>query len=91
MALFKPVVQEDGVTTNYHRIVYVQITTNRQNSIAVKSYTSPEARSGEKTGTIAEPYSKNITYETDYNPEMTTGEAYAYVKSLPEFEGAENI
>lgn len=90
MALYKPVMQNDGVTTSYHRILFLQITTNRQNSIVVKSYTGPKARSGEKNAIIAEPYSKSITYETDYDPQMTIESAYGYLKTLPEFEGATN-
>ena len=34
MALYKEVRQSDGVTTTYHRVLSVTMTTNRQNSIA---------------------------------------------------------
>ena len=90
MALCKPVKQEDGVTTNYHRILYVQMTTKRQNSIAVLSYVDSEARESEKAA-IIQPYSKSITYETEYDPNMTIESAYGYLKTLPEFEGAEDV
>ena len=91
MALYKPVKQDDGVITNYHRILYSQITTNKQNSIAVISYIDNEARDNEKENVIAKPYSKAITYEIDYDENMTIKSAYNYLKTLSEFEGATDI
>lgn len=91
MALYKEIRQNDGVTTNYHRILYVQITTNRQNSIAVVSYVDNTARSDEQSNVLAQPYKKAITYETDYCENMTITTAYEYLKTLPEFEGATDI
>ena len=91
MALYKPIKQDDGVITNYHRILYSQITTNKQNSIAVISYIDNEARDNEKENVIAKPYSKAITYEIDYDENMTIENAYNYLKTLPEFEGATDI
>ena len=91
MALYKPIKQDDGVTTNYHRILYCQITTNQQNSIAVISYINNESRNDEKENIIAKPYSKAITYETEYDETMTIEKAYEYLKTLPEFEGATDI
>lgn len=91
MALYKPIKQDDGVITNYHRILYSQITTNKQNSIAVISYIDNEARDNEKENIIAKPYSKAITYETEYDETMTIEKAYNYLKTLPEFEGATDI
>ena len=77
--------------TSYHRILFCQITTNRQNSIAVLSYVDDTARENEKDGTIVQPYEKSITYETLYDPTMTIEDAYKYLKSLPEFEGATDV
>lgn len=91
MALYKPVKQSDGVTTNYHRVLFVQITTNRQNSIVVLSYVDDESRSNERTDSFSTPYKQTTTYETDYNPNMTIETAYEYLKTLPEFEGATDI
>lgn len=91
MALIKEIRQKDGVTTKYHRILSITQTTNRQNSIAVLSYVDMEAREGEKDNTLAQPYMKCVTYETDYNPDMTIETAYAFLKTLTEFEGAEDI
>lgn len=91
MALYKEIKQEDGVTTNYHRILYVTSTVNRQNSIAVLSYVSNDSRDDEKNHIMAQPYTKAITYETAYTPDMTVERAYDYLKTLPAFEGATDV
>lgn len=90
MALFKTIRQADGVTTNYHRIAFVQITTNQQNSIAVFSYVDEDSRRTAQDPD-ARPYCVAVTYETEYSPNMTVELAYEYLKTLPEFEGATDI
>lgn len=89
MALLKPITKDNGITLNYHRILFIQSTINRQTSIAVLSYLNEESR--EKENTVAEPYKEAITYETGYVENMTTDQAYDYLKSLPEFEGASDV
>lgn len=91
MALYKEIKQSDGVPTKYHRILYVMTTVNRQNSIAVLSYVDNESRSAEKDNVMEQPYQKSVTYEIPYNPSMSITDAYDYLKTLPEFEGAEDI
>ena len=91
MALYKEIRQEDGVTTNYHRVLFVMTVTNRHNSIAVLSYADEAARNDEKNNVVSQPYQKSITYETAYDSSMTVETAYDFLKTLPEFEGAENI
>lgn len=91
MALQKEIRQSDGVTTNYHRILFITITPNRQNSIAVLSYVDDEARESEKENVISQPYQKSVTYETAYNPNMTVETAYEHLKTLPAFEGAIDV
>ena len=91
MALFKEIKQDDGVTTNYHRILYLTQTLNRQNSIAVLSYVDDESRDKEKTNIMSQPYQKAVTYELSYDPYMTVEKAYEYLKTLPMFEGATDI
>lgn len=91
MALYKEIKQSDGVTTKYHRILYIMTTINRQNSIAVLSYVDDESRTSEKENVMTQPYQKSITYETDYDPNMTIETAYEWLKTLPPFEGAENV
>ena len=89
MALYKEIRQNDGVRTTYHRIMFLQQTVNRQNSIAVLSYTDEEARKFEQDGEYR-PYRHSVTYEVDYNPNMTVMDAYEYLKTLDVFAGATN-
>ena len=89
MALLKPVVQENDVTTKYHRILFIQSTINSHDSIAVVSYLDETSR--EKEGGEQSPYRVAVTYEKPYQENMTVEEAYAYLKTLPEFEGATDI
>ena len=91
MALYKEIRQDDGVTTKYHRILQLIHTVNRQNSIAVVSYVDDVARTEEQQSVLMLPYKKGITYETDYDESMTVEKAYEYLKTLPQFEGAEDI
>lgn len=91
MALKKSIRQRDGVTTSYHRILFLQQTINRQNSIAVLSYVDEEAREAEKHSILEQPYKVSTTYETAYDEEMTIEKAYKYLKTRPEFEGAEDV
>lgn len=91
MALYKEIKQADGVTTKYHRILFLTQTTNRQNSIAVLSYVDNESRDAEKENYMSQPYQRSTTYETKYDPNMTIESAYEYLKTLPQFDGAENI
>lgn len=89
MALGKPIRQNNGITLNYHRIQFVQSTINSHTSIAVLSYVDEPSR--ELDGTETPPYKEAVTYETDYIENMTVEAAYDYLKTLPEFEGAEDI
>lgn len=91
MALFKEIRQSDGVVTKYHRILFLTQTVNRQNSIAVLSYVDSDARTLEANAIESQPYCKSITYECDYDENMTVSTAYEYLKTLPQFENAEDI
>lgn len=91
MAIYKPIRQDDGVVTNYHRVLFLMKTVNRQNSVSVLSYVDEAVRSDEIEQVIAQPYCKNVTYELPYDPDMTIADAYAYLKTLPLFEGAEDV
>ena len=91
MALHKSIVQNDGVTTTYHRILFLQTCVNHHNSIAVMSYVSETAREDELNQVLMQPYQRSTTYELPYDESMTVADAYEYLKTLPIFEGAENI
>lgn len=91
MALHKAIKQDDGVTTSYHRILFVQNTINQYTSIAVLSYVDAEARNFEKSSIAAWPYRQSATYQTKYVSDMTVEDAYKFLKTLPIFENAEDI
>lgn len=89
MALKKEIRQDDGVVTNYHRILYIMQTLNRTISVAVLSYVDSESRASESVQN--QPYQKAKTYEFDYVPDLTAEVAYTLIKTLPQFEGAEDV
>lgn len=89
MALKKEIRQSDGVVTNYHRILYIQSTINSHDSIAVVSYVDEIGRIMENNGD--RPYRVAVTYEKEYEENMTIEDAYKYLKTLSEYEDAENI
>ena len=89
MALYKEIRQDDGVVTNYHRILYIMQTLNRRISVAVLSYVDGVSRSTENANT--EPYKKAVTYEFEYVENLTAEQAYNLIKSLPLFEGATDV
>lgn len=91
MALYKEIRQDDGVTTKYHRILFLTLITNHHNSIAVVSYVDDSARDDEKEAVMTQPYQRSITYELPYDESMTIETAYEYLKTLPQFEGAEDV
>lgn len=89
MALKKEIRQSDGVVTNYHRILYIQSTINSHESIAVVSYVDEVGRTMENNGD--RPYIAAVTYEKEYEENMTIEDAYKYLKTLSEYEDAEDI
>ena len=90
MALKKEIIQDDGVITNYHRILNVNHQINSHVEITVISYVSSDSRTRDIL-CPNRPYKRCITYGVDYKENMTVQEAYNYIKTLPEFEGAEDI
>ncbi len=89
MALQKDIRQDDGIITTYHRILFVNEFVNSHVSICVRSYV--DAASREESTRDEYTYSRSITYEKDYQENMTVEQAYDYLKTLPEFEGAEDV
>lgn len=101
MALSKKIEQENGVTTNYHRIVSINQIINEQTLIEVASYTSAEKRQEEqqaletarKSGEYPEVniYIDTNTIATDYNgKDGNIEDAYKYLKTLDKFKGAKD-
>lgn len=102
MAIKIQVTADNGIVTEYHRVALVSIDVNQQNTILVHSYLSADGRQIEKDyaaglyndleeGMMKFPYVDARYIHTDYDPDMTVSGAYDYIKTLPEFEGAEDV
>ena len=100
MALSKQIEFPSGMSMGYHRIVSLGVGTNVQNTIEVGSYASEAKRAEEiealeqarETGEWPDPgvLVETTFYPADYDQDMTIDSAYAYLKGLPEFEGAQD-
>lgn len=94
MALIKEIMLENGVTVKYHRVVRINNITNRETIIEVASYTSKEKRNDEKKA-LEENKPMDVYIFTNYlympySQTMDVIEAYEYMKSLEDFEGAKD-
>lgn len=102
MAIKKQVTAPNGIVTEYHRVAMVKIDTNQQNTILVHSYLSEAGRQIEKDyaaglyddveqGMMNWPYVDAQYVICEYDGEMTIPKAYEWLKTLPQFEGAEDV
>lgn len=90
MALIKEIILDNGITTNYHRIVSVNNITNLKSIIEVASYTSKEKREEEKQK-LEQKLPMNIYKYTryiskDYDESLNVNSAYSYLTTLDEFK-----
>ena len=94
MALIKEIVLENGIPVNYHRVVSTNSIVNHETIIEVSSYTSKEKREDEKTALREnkpmDVYIFTNRFSMPYKQTMDVDEAYEYLKSLEDFDGAEN-
>lgn len=92
MAIKKDIELDNGVVTNYHRISRIASFINVDSSICVASYLSKQKRLLEKGNpSFTNVFIDERTYFLPYDPELNVVKAYEYIKSLPEFEGAEDV
>lgn len=91
MALQKKIKQRNGVETTYHRILFIQITVNRQVSIVVESYVDEESRNAAETADNVQQYANVTTYETEYDENMNIKKAYQHLKKLNVFADASDV
>ena len=102
MAIKKSITASNGIVTEYHRIAMVKIDTNQQNTLLIHSYLSETGRQIEKdyaaglysdveAGLMNWPFVSTQYIHTNYDGEMTIVKAYEYLKTLPQFEGAEDV
>ena len=88
MALSKAIELENGIVTNYHRIVSLNKITNVSNIIEIASYTDKEKRIEEindKTHTI-NIYINTDYINKDYNELETISDCYNFLKTTEKFK-----
>ena len=102
MAIRKRIAADNGIVTEYHRIALLSIDVNNQNTILIHSYLSESGRQVEKDyaagkyngldeGLMKFPYVAAQYIQSGYDGFMTIEKAYDYLKTLPRFDGAEDI
>lgn len=101
MALSKEIENDNGIVTNYHRIVSVNSIVNQQTTIEVASYINASKREEEsnalKTARETGEYPEtNIFIETeyitkDYDENDNIKNCYDYLKTLDKFKGAKDV
>lgn len=92
MALIKKIELDNGVTTNYHRIVSINNITNIETIIEVASYTSKNKREEEiealENAEEMNIFIDNKYYNIAYDKDMNVDSAYDYLKTTDEFKNA---
>lgn len=101
MGIKKDETLPNGVPLSYYRIVSLTTVVNQQTVIELAGYVSEDARQTEQAAQ-AEAQETGEYPDTDvyidtryivvgYDPEMSVTKAYEYLKSLPEWEDAEDV
>ena len=97
MALLKKIELNNGVITNYHRIVSINKITNKQIIIEVASYTSKEKRQEEIDYLNSEEKNKrmdvyiNTTFiNKEYDENENIEDLYIFLKNTQTFNSAED-
>lgn len=98
MALQKEIKLDNGITTNYHRIVSINKITNITTIIEVASYIDDTQRQKEIDyyNSTEEEKSMNVFIEAhyinkEYNETDTIEDLYLYLKTTEMFKNAEDI
>ena len=102
MAIKIPITEDNGVVTEYHRIASLKVDVHNQNTILVHSYLGEAGRQVEKdyangqyndleAGMMCFPYVDAKYFHLPYDENMTVVKAYECLKTLPRFEGAEDV
>ena len=102
MAIKIKVTADNGVVTEYHRVALLSIDVHNQNTILVHSYLNRDGRQVEldyaaglyqdlEAGMMKFPYVDAQYIHIPYDENMTVVRAYEYLKTLPQFIGAEDV
>lgn len=94
MGLIKEVELDNGIVTNYHRIVSINNITNVSTVIEVASYTSKDKREKEKEA-IKNGKSMDVFVDTkfinkDYSENYDITKGYKFLKTLEGFKDAKD-
>ena len=101
MALSKKIENDNGVTTNYHRIVSINQIVNEQTLIEVASYTDKSKRQEEQQALAKAKEEGNYPKTNIYKAVEYIGkeydekdgdieDMYKYIKTLDKFKGAKD-
>jgi len=92
MALSKEIESNNGVVTNYHRIMSINTITNKEIQIFIYSYLNVKKRLEENTETEEEIFNV-ISSEMvikEYEEDFDVKKGYKYLKTLDKYKNAEN-
>lgn len=79
-----------GIPLSYHRIMFLMVDVNNFNTIEILSYLDEAERN--RDGDLDDPpYKLQWSVQTDYDPYMSVNSAYAYLKTLADFDGVEDV
>ena len=91
MALIKSITLPNGIIVEYHRVVSVDNITNQSSIIEVASYTNKSKRLEEKealkNNTPMDIFINTEYLNVPYDKDLNVDSAYAYLKTLEQFEG----
>lgn len=94
MALIKKIVLENGITTNYHRIVSINNIINQASIIEMASYTTKSKREEEKeaikNGSRMDVFIRTESFPLEYDKNINIDTAYEYIKTNKKFENAKD-
>lgn len=102
MGLSKEIRMPNGVVLGYHRIVVLTQHVNVATILEVQSYLNESERIREQEAYAANKEAGEVVIEAnvyiegnffnlEYDPEMTVAKAYAYLKTLGDYEDAEDV
>ena len=94
MGLKKSIELENGIITNYHRIVSINKITNSSCAIEVASYLNEAQREIEKealkTGSSMNVFIETTYISKEYDEEEVISDMYDYLKTTEKFKDAED-
>lgn len=94
MALIKKITLENGISTNYHRVVSINNIINCETVLEVASYTTKSKREEEKqaikNGDKMDIYIHTEFIPLEYDKNLNVDSAYEYLKLSEVFENAKD-